>query len=113
VIDQKIQLCRAVLKQRLRAAMRRREQRSHRGKIARAQRRPSLFDPRNFFDDVARTFERCRSQRVLGGENGGLASAVLSYADVCLADSSFNWTLQASTTTTAPAAGSGTAPTTR
>jgi hypothetical protein len=50
---------------------------------------------------------------VFGGENGGLASAVLSYADVCLADSSFNWTLQASTTTTAPAAGSGPAPTTR
>ena len=37
---------------------------------------------------------------VFGGENGGLASAVLSYSDVCLADSSFNWTLSASTTTT-------------
>lgn len=44
---------------------------------------------------------------VFGGEGGGLASAVLSYADVCLADSSFNWTLQGSTTTTAPADGSG------
>ena len=50
---------------------------------------------------------------VFGGENGGLASAVLSYSDVCLADSSFNWTLQASTTTTAPAAGSGSTTTTR
>lgn len=37
---------------------------------------------------------------VFGGENGGLASAVLSYADVCVADTSFNWTLQPSTTTT-------------
>ena len=38
---------------------------------------------------------------VFGGENGGLASAMLSYADVCVADTSFNWTLRPSTTTTA------------